>query len=118
MPAHPFGASTGVLYTQTNEKVCLASPVLLTCLTYGSARSYKQYLAVAPFPSKSHSPDFGVKTPRPSPACIQIWSLAPASGRADDAGKMKCEMVLCVNSGPAHELKWCPLPTHDSVSSI
>ncbi|KAL1707141.1 hypothetical protein EV121DRAFT_199826 [Schizophyllum commune] len=80
------------------------------------ARSYKQYLAVAPFPSKSHSPDFGVKTPRPSPACIQIWSLASTSGRADDAGKMKCEMVLCVNSGPAHELEWCPLPTHDSIS--
>ncbi|TRM55617.1 WD40-repeat-containing domain protein [Schizophyllum amplum] len=77
-------------------------------------RSYTQYLAVAPFPSKSHSPDFGVKTPRPSPACIQIWSLAPSEDCPTNAGKMKCEMVLCIKSGPAHELKWCPLPSHDS----
>ncbi|KAL1741425.1 hypothetical protein HDZ31DRAFT_66944 [Schizophyllum fasciatum] len=79
-------------------------------------RAYTQYLAVAPFPSWSHAPDFGVKTPRPSPACIQIWSLGPGTDRAKDAGKMKCEMVLCIKSGPAHELKWCPLPSHDSLS--
>jgi transcription factor C subunit 6 len=28
---------------------------------------------------------------------------------------MRCEMVLCIDSGPPLELKWCPLPSHDSV---
>jgi transcription factor C subunit 6 len=31
---------------------------------YLKARSYKQYLAVAPFPSRSHSPDIGRKVKR------------------------------------------------------
>lgn len=34
----------------------------------------------------------------------------------DDNGEMKCEMVLCLDGGPAYELKWCPLPSHDLVS--
>ncbi|PPQ78436.1 hypothetical protein CVT25_011881 [Psilocybe cyanescens] len=79
------------------------------------ARSYKQYLAVAPFPSHSHSPDIGKKVARPSYSCVQIWSLAslqPASKSTDD-GRMKCEMVLCLDTGPAYDLKWCPLPSHD-----
>jgi len=28
---------------------------------------------------------------------------------------MKCEMVLCLDTGPAHDIKWCPLPSHDLV---
>ncbi|OJT08897.1 Transcription factor tau subunit sfc6 [Trametes pubescens] len=32
-----------------------------------------------------------------------------------DAGEMRCEMVLCIESGPAFELKWCPLPSNDLV---
>lgn len=32
-----------------------------------------------------------------------------------DPGVMKCEMVLCLESGPVYELKWCPLPAHDSI---
>ena len=86
-------------------------------------RSHKKYLAVAPFPSASHSPDIGKKAARPSYACVQIWSFALAqNGQAGsqnsnpDIGEMKCEMVLCLNSGPAYELKWCPLPSHDLVS--
>lgn len=90
-----------------------------------SGRSYKQYLAVAPFPSSSHSPEIGVKAPRPSKACVQIWSLSPSQNddgmdvedeEYDDNGEMKCEMVLCLDGGPAYELKWCPLPSHDLVS--
>ncbi|KAF8802846.1 hypothetical protein BYT27DRAFT_7260604 [Phlegmacium glaucopus] len=84
------------------------------------ARSYKQYLAVAPFPSHSHSPDIGRKVKRPSYSCIQIWSLSPAQrnvskkkSEAPDLGQMKCEMVLCLDSGPAYDLRWCPLPSHD-----
>lgn len=58
---------------------------------------------------------------RPSPACIQIWSLSPSKSSSQnpdgkvDEGQMKCEMVLCVDSGPAFDLKWCPLPSHDAV---
>ncbi|KAF8967306.1 hypothetical protein BDZ97DRAFT_1903428 [Flammula alnicola] len=87
-----------------------------------SARSYKQYLAVAPFPSHSHSPDIGRKVSRPSYACIQIWSLSSTqpvtttkknASKVPDVGHMKCEMVVCLDTGPAYELKWCPLPSHD-----
>ncbi|KAJ7600867.1 WD40-repeat-containing domain protein [Mycena floridula] len=72
------------------------------------SRSYTQYLAVAPFPSDSHSPDIGVRAPRPYFACIQIWSLGADTG-------LTCEMVICHNSGPAQDLKWCPLPSDDSL---
>ena len=29
--------------------------------------------------------------------------------------QMKCEMVLCLDSGAACDLRWCPLPSHDLV---
>ncbi len=80
--------------------------------------SYKYYLAVAPLLSRTHSPEIGIKVPRPSRSCIQLWSLGPSigvGGSGDDRGEMHCEMVLCIDSGPALELKWCPLPSHDSV---
>jgi hypothetical protein len=80
--------------------------------------SYKYYLAVAPLPSRTHSPEIGIKVPRPSRSCIQLWSLGRSSGveeTGDDKGEMHCEMVLCIDSGPALELKWCPLPSHDPV---
>ncbi|KAJ7855930.1 hypothetical protein B0H14DRAFT_2753908 [Mycena olivaceomarginata] len=83
------------------------------------ARSYTQYLAVAPFSTASHSPDIGVKIKRPAPACIQIWTLSPTqSGFSNkkDFGVMRCALVLCIDSGPAHDLKWCPLPSHDSMT--
>ncbi|KAJ7729652.1 hypothetical protein DFH07DRAFT_178308 [Mycena maculata] len=82
-------------------------------------RSYTQYLAVAPFPTATHSPDVGVKVARPYLACIQIWTLGPTKPgftNKTDAGVMKCVMVLCIDSGPAHDLKWCPLPSHDSIN--
>ncbi|KAG6845274.1 hypothetical protein H0H87_011683 [Tephrocybe sp. NHM501043] len=43
-----------------------------------TSHKFKQYLAVAPFPTGLHSPEIGVKVLRPSHACIQIWSLGPA----------------------------------------
>ncbi|KAH9930681.1 uncharacterized protein B0H18DRAFT_1083768 [Fomitopsis serialis] len=87
---------------------------------------YKQYLAVAPFPSSTHSPTIGVRAQRPMHACIQIWSLSRSSDamdvdestdvdNGDDPGEMRCEMVICIESGPAFELKWCPLPANDAV---
>ncbi|KAI0823602.1 hypothetical protein BC628DRAFT_1490013 [Trametes gibbosa] len=98
-----------------------------------SYHQYRQYLAVAPFPTKSHSPLIGSRVRRPSPACIQIWTLQSSRHVDDpmevdesvshvrhqstqgDAGKMRCEMVLCIESGPAFEVKWCPLPSNDST---
>lgn len=29
---------------------------------------------------------------------------------------VNCEMMVCIESGPAHDLKWCPLPSHEPVS--
>lgn len=94
----------------------------LTYLKFTLARSYTEYLAIAPFPSRSHSPHIGAKITRPSNACIQIWTLAATRSEDDmdnddgaDCGQMKCAMVLCTDGGPAYELKWCPLPSHDQV---
>ncbi|PPQ65649.1 hypothetical protein CVT24_011803 [Panaeolus cyanescens] len=87
-----------------------------------SSRSYTQYLAVGPFPSHSHSPDIGRKVTRPSYACIQIWSLSskekPTRSKkpVPITGQMKCELILAIDSGPAFELKWCPLPSHDQFN--
>ena len=119
-----YGASTGVLFIQmtdhvrdayTSDETALTSRVQPDC-------AYKYYLAVAPFPSRTYSPGVGVKTPRPSRACLQLWSLGPSPGADDvpddDRGEMRCELVLCIDSGPAFELKWCPLPSHDPVCSI
>ncbi|KAF9022066.1 hypothetical protein BDZ89DRAFT_956970 [Hymenopellis radicata] len=64
------------------------------CPIHPSARAglhYTQYLAVAPFPTKNHSPDVGVRAPRPALSCIQIWAC--------DASGMRCETVLCIESG-------------------
>ncbi|KAF9532755.1 hypothetical protein CPB83DRAFT_806345 [Crepidotus variabilis] len=87
-------------------------------------RDFTQYLAVAPFPSFDHAPDIGKKAVKPSPACIQIWSLSSLDSSLEqsgtlhaDKGQMKCELVLCIDSGPAFDLKWCPLPSHDLVKS-
>lgn len=91
-------------------------------------RSYKQYIAVSPLPSVSHSPQIGVRCVTPTPACIQIWSYSSclssnlhsekgkekATSEEVDNGSMKCELVLCIDLGPAQEIKWCPLPSHDS----
>ncbi|KAG1782384.1 hypothetical protein EV702DRAFT_378896 [Suillus placidus] len=95
------------------------------CPTYPDdrpCRGYKHYLAIAPFPSRSHSPMIGAKVQRPVPACVQIWSLQSKRGasQADRslAGEMKCEMVLCLESGPAFEIKWCPLPSHDQWNEV
>lgn len=80
----------------------------------------RQYVAVAPLPSYDYVPRIGVK--RSTPACIQIWSLNPTESSAkvaeeDDLGFMRCDMVLCVDAGPAYELKWCPLPSHDPLET-
>lgn len=123
-PQH--GGSIGVQSTSTIDKVFSLNPSLTFCVVSWAhiGRSFKQYLAVAPFPTSSHMPHIGVRAPRPSNACIQIWSFGASmtsskgssKKRPEDHGQMRCEMVVCHDSGPAHELKWCPLPSDDSVS--
>ena len=119
-PARPSGVLTGVLSIQTTDhvRICLSGAGLPLTSHAELDCSYKYYLAVAPLPSRTHSPEIGIKIPRPSRACIQLWSLGPSAGVGrsdDDEGDMRCELVLCIDSGPALELKWCPLPSHDSV---
>jgi hypothetical protein len=86
---------------------------------YLKARSFKQYLAVASFPSGSHSPDMG------KAAFAFLYTDMFSFGRTErfkgqvpDFGQMKCEMVLYLDSGPAYDLRWCPLPSHDMVLII
>lgn len=131
-PVLQCGPSTGVQYTPQTAQVShppsydfshsfssnlwIVSTSFLLFVDVG----YKQYLAVGPLPTSTHAPDVGVKVARPFPACIQIWSLAPTQPvdsltSEDDRGVMRCEMVLCVDCGPAYTLRWCPLPTHDKV---
>jgi len=62
-----------------------------------------------------------VRAPRPSYACIQIWSFGKSKSRDEtsenpfSSTSMCCEMILCIDSGPAHDLQWCPLPSNDPV---
>ncbi|KAG2106769.1 uncharacterized protein F5147DRAFT_699964 [Suillus discolor] len=96
------------------------------CPTYPDDRphrGYKHYLAVAPFSSRSHSPMIGAKVLRPVPGCIQIWGLESKRENTSQedrslAGEIKCEMVVCLESGPAFEIKWCPLPSHDQWNEV
>jgi hypothetical protein len=127
MPGLLYGEWIGVQYILSTVQVeyfFLLFHNWAKVIFYLKARSYKQYLAVAPFPSHSHSPDIGRKVKRPSQSCIQIWSLSPArnvsknKSKNPDSGQMKCEMVLCLDSGPAYDLRWCPLPSHDLVLII
>ncbi len=68
----------------------------------------------------------GEKWPKNTPGGIQIWSMLPAASVSGDEatqneeekGAMKCEMVLCVDGGPAMELKWMPLGGWDEVSCL
>jgi transcription factor C subunit 6 len=91
------------------------------------ARNFKHYLAIAPVPSRSHAPSIGAKVSLPSPACVQIWALRPSTPDENamdddvpqrDPAEIRCEMVLCLEGGPAQDIKWCPLPAHDRVCSL
>ncbi|THU84354.1 hypothetical protein K435DRAFT_733265 [Dendrothele bispora CBS 962.96] len=152
-PPPPLACSFGPFDSQTRVEVHMLQTLKMADLILGSSAhifnagapvwgldwcpihpndkqiSRKQYLAVAPFPSASHSPEIGVRVNRPFPACIQIWSLSQDTSNADssnssgrkakdaaDPGEMKCEMIVCIDSGPAQELRWCPLPSNSSLS--
>ena len=85
-----------------------------------SERGYNRYIAVATFPSSSFTPTPSPEMTVSRPACIQLWSYGPCEkgSTGDLAGinaHIKCQLVLCIDEGPAYEMKWCPLPSHDSV---
>lgn len=89
------------------------------------ARNFRQYLAVSTYPTPLYSPMVSSRLSRPAPASIQIWSFGPETTSnvvlsslepsLKDA-KARCELVLCISAGPALDIKWCPLPAHDSDS--
>ncbi|KAF9651500.1 hypothetical protein BDM02DRAFT_3091246 [Thelephora ganbajun] len=74
--------------------------------------SYRQYMAVGTHPF-AYTPNIGVRVSRPSPSSIQIWSF----GLEDGKPTTLCEALLCIESGHANELKWCPLPSHDPLGA-
>ena len=83
---------------------------IVKVIFYLKARSYKQYLAVALFPSRPPSPDIGtrkVKWPSHS-----MWCLLPSlnvsknDSKVPDFGQINCEIVLYLDSGPAYGLRW------------
>ncbi|KAG9034900.1 hypothetical protein FRB95_012457 [Tulasnella sp. JGI-2019a] len=80
--------------------------------SHAKHRKGTQYLAVGPSMCKDFNPTIGSRVSRPTPACIQIWSMGPSPDDEDNVA-LKCEMILCVDCGPAQSLKWCPLPSHD-----
>lgn len=61
-----------------------------------------------------YTPKVGTKAPRPFPSVIQLWSFSMKEGKKIT----HCEALLCIESGHANELKWCPLPSHDPVGCI
>jgi transcription factor C subunit 6 len=79
-----------------------------------------QYLAVSPMPNLEYKPTLGSKQPKNTPGCIQIWGMVPALvnavGIATEPNRMRCELVLCVEGGPALEIKWMPMGAWDAVS--
>ena len=80
-----------------------------------TAHGNRRFLAVAPHPADSEIMA-SARMQRPAYASLQIWSLGPDDGSNDDPGVTRCEMVVCVDAGPAQEIKWCPLPSHSTVS--
>ncbi|KAF8327233.1 uncharacterized protein EI90DRAFT_3018294 [Cantharellus anzutake] len=80
-------------------------------------RNYHRYLAVATFPNMKFSLSPSPDTAFSRPACLQLWSYGPPVEEASGLdANVKCEMILCVDDGPSFEIKWYPLPSHDSAN--
>lgn len=99
-----------------------------------TVRSYRQYLALSPC-SSLHPPTVSSWNSNSKPSCIQIWSFRSearltqsSSARAKESRSGNsigahqateafgnCELMICIDCGPATDLKWCPLPSHDPV---
>jgi len=80
-------------------------------------RKGKQYLAIATLVGTLESSKIGLC--RAGPASIQLWSLSPSNNLAGKLSpKATCESVLCIDEGSALQIKWCPLPSHDSASYL
>ncbi|KAG6332021.1 hypothetical protein ID866_7067 [Astraeus odoratus] len=69
--------------------------------------------------------DEGCSQPPPAVACymgpygeqsrvlFNMFDSHCTYGSERDSGEVQCEMILCVENGPAQDIKWCPLPAHD-----
>jgi transcription factor C subunit 6 len=61
----------------------------------------------------------GDKWSSDSRGSIQIWGATPPivdeKGSTKDEGSARCELVLCVQGGPVHDLKWMPMGAWDDV---
>lgn len=45
-----------------------------------------------------------------------VPALTDSSGRVTEPNRMTCELVLCVEGGPALDVKWMPMGAWDAVS--
>lgn len=50
-----------------------------------------------------------VNTPQTGPACLQLWSVTPASGGSSAAAAPKCEYTLVHDGKLTWDLQWLPL---------
>ncbi|KZO98669.1 hypothetical protein CALVIDRAFT_30913 [Calocera viscosa TUFC12733] len=71
-----------------------------------SSHGLTHHLALSPFTSSLDQPTVGQRSRlSEEKGCVQIWAFGPQGA--------KCEIVLCLEDGPAWELAWCPLPADD-----
>ncbi|EJT99187.1 hypothetical protein DACRYDRAFT_109912 [Dacryopinax primogenitus] len=69
------------------------------------------WLAVSTFASALDQPTIGQRCEiGAEKGCIQIWSVEKEGA--------KCEIVLCLEDGPAWQIEWCPLPANDVKGSL
>lgn len=119
-PVGLYGVLTGVSTPLGNLLVSLRF-VLTSYPLIQTEHNGVQYLAVSPMPNLEYKPTLGSRQPSDAPGCIQIWGVIPApkdaAGRVREPTRMKCELVLCVEGGPAVELKWMPMGAWDAVSN-
>ncbi|KAL7418307.1 hypothetical protein Q5752_006764 [Cryptotrichosporon argae] len=74
-----------------------------------AAHEYKQYLAISTLPSSADAPTLGARAPAATPAAIQIWSILPPTEPDTLDGSARCELVVCVEGGPAMQVRWAPV---------
>ncbi len=82
-----------------------------------ASASNTHHIAVSTLNGFSDQPTIGTKRPKNELGSIQIWSLDGDRSKdsGEGGGKMRCELVLCVEGGAAMEVKWLPLGARDEV---
>lgn len=70
-------------------------------------RGWNLHVAVS---TVATDPAIGGRCPPDTPGAIQIWSVPSAGDQSPT-----CEIVLCVDGGPATEVKWMPMGAWDEL---